>query len=36
MWLKIFLKKANLDKKIETILAPAIETLNNLKKETFV
>ena len=30
---KNFFKKANLDKKIETILAPAIETLNNLKKK---
>ena len=28
-----FFKKANLDKKIETILAPAIETLNKLKKK---
>ena len=28
-----FFKKANLDKKIKIILAPAIESLNNLKEK---
>ena len=32
-WAKIFFKKANLDKKIKIILAPAIETLKKLKNK---
>ena len=32
-WAKIFFKKANLDKKIKIILAPAIESLKKLKNK---